>query len=292
MVRLQEFSHRWLRRPYRLHVAIDDGAGTQTAVLLHGLASSGRVWQQLATSLVAKDFRVVAYDLLGFGSSEKPAWPNYSVEDHARNVLHSLKRSGVQFPVTIVGHSMGCLVAVHLASTHPELVKQVILYEPPLFADIPEFSSHARRRKLYFTIFERIAKNPTMMLTYARLLGRAATKIAGFALSEETWVPFERSLRNTIMGQAAYHELHALEVPADIVYGRFDIVVTQTEVKRMFADNKHITFHNVTDIHGISKKSSLYLSRLITGKNTGSKRRRVAYARQNRDNESTRKGGA
>ena len=160
---------------------------------------------------------------------------------------------------------MGCLVAVHLASVYPERFDHVVLYEPPLFADIPEFSSHARRRKLYFSIFERIVDSPNMVLIYARLLGRAATKVAGFAVDEATWLPFERSLRNTIMAQTAYQELHTLEVPTDIVYGRFDIVVTKTEVKEMFADNKNVSFYRVSDTHGISKKSATALTQLITG---------------------------
>jgi cis-3-alkyl-4-acyloxetan-2-one decarboxylase len=262
MFNLSDFSHRFLRRPYMLGVAIDKGEGG-TVALLHGLASNGLIWQRLAGQLAAKNYRVIAYDLLGFGASPKPTWSQYRVEDHARNVMYSLRRNGAQFPVTLVGHSMGCLVAVHIASTYPDRVKRVILYEPPLFADIPEFNSHARRRKIYFSIFERIADSPNMMLTYARVLGRAANRVAGFALSEETWLPFERSLRNTIMSQTAYQELHTLNVPTDIVYGRFDVVVTQAEVKNMFADNSNITFHRVSDTHGISKKSSAYLAGLI-----------------------------
>jgi pimeloyl-ACP methyl ester carboxylesterase len=281
MMRLQDLVHRWLRRPYRLHAAIDSGKGQHTIVLLHGLASNGLIWKDLAASLVARrQLRVLAYDLLGFGASAKPDWAQYTVEDHALSVMFSLKKSGARFPVTLVGHSMGCLVAVHLASKYPERIKRVILYEPPLFADIPEFSSHSRRRRLYFSVFERIADSPTMMLTYARLLGRAATKVAGFALSKETWLPFERSLRNTIIGQTAYQELHDITVPTDIVYGRFDIVVTQAEVKSMFASNKHIHFHRVADTHGVSKKSSRYLAALITGQKPRSRKSRVAYGRR------------
>lgn len=291
MFSMHDFSHRWLRRPYSLHAAIDTEQADRTIVLLHGLASNGLVWKDLAANLVAKHHRVVAYDLLGFGESAKPGWSEYKVEDHARSVMYSLKKSGATFPVTIVGHSMGCLVATHLASKYPELINHVILYEPPLFADIPEFSSHIRRRKVYFSIFERIVDSPTMVLTYARLLGRAATKVAGFALSQETWLPFERSLRNTIMSQTAYQELHSLKVPTDIVYGRFDIVVTQTEVKTMFADNKNIHFHRVTDTHGISKKSSQYLAALVTGQKIRTRKRRVAYGTTKRDNRAIRKAG-
>ncbi|MEO6513464.1 MAG: alpha/beta hydrolase [Candidatus Saccharimonadales bacterium] len=289
MVRLREFSQRYFRRPFNLNVALDQGQGGKTVLLLHGLASNGLIWADLARRLSTKNYRVLAYDLLGFGGSAKPHWSKYSVEDHARSVVYSLKKSGATFPITLVGHSMGCLVAIHIASKHPNLVERVILYEPPLFADIPEFSSHVRRRKVYFSVFERIVESPTMILTYVRLLGRAATKIAGFALSKETWLPFERSLRNTIMNQTAYQELHRLQVRTDIVYGRFDIVVTQTEIKSMFADNKNIHFYRVTDTHGVSKKSSEYLAQLVMGKKAPARKARVAYVTRKRDNKRTRK---
>lgn len=276
MFGLQDFSHRFLRRPYRLNAPIDTTKGTKTAVLLHGIASSGLVWSDVAQSLSAAHYRVLAYDLLGFGASAKPDWLRYTVEDHARSVVYSLKKSNTTTPITLVGHSMGCLVAIHIASRYPHLVKRVVLYEPPLFADIPTFSSHLRRRKLYFSVFERIVDSPTMVLAYARLLGRAATKVAGFALTEETWLPFERSLRNTIMAQTAYEELHTVRVKTDIIYGRFDIVVTQAQVKNMFADNHHITFHTVADMHGISKKSATYIVALLQG--TPTHKRRTARA--------------
>lgn len=274
MVSLRDYLHRYLRRPYRLHKAIDTIRGRKTAVLLHGIASNGLVWDDLTQYLVKQQYRAVAYDLLGFGLSAKPDWPSYSVEDHARNVVYSIKKEHLTTPVTLIGHSMGCLVAVHIASRYPSLVKRVVLYEPPLFADSPSFSSHLRRRKLYFSLFERIVDSPTMVLAYARLLGRVATKVAGFALTEETWLPFERSLRNTIMAQTAYDELHGLQVRTDIIYGRFDIVVTQAQVKNMFEDNTHISFHTVTDMHGISKKSAAYIAELLHG-TLKSKRRTV-----------------
>ncbi len=281
--------HRWLRRPYKLAVAIDEGKGP-TVILLHGIASRGSAWQRLATILADSGRRVVAYDLLGFGESPKPEWPRYDVEMHARMVASAIQRGQLASPVILVGHSMGCLIAAHIAFRYPSLVERVILYEPPVLADAPEFGSHQRRRKIYLSIFERIADSPSAVLTYARLFNRAIAKIAQIALTAEQWVPFEKSLRNTVISQNVYAELKTISVPTDIVYGRLDLVVNQAEIKQMFAGNNNIHFGAITDTHGISKRASAYLANLISSKTSPHNRpkkkisHRVASRKQKHDN--------
>jgi pimeloyl-ACP methyl ester carboxylesterase len=281
--------HRWLKRPYCLETAIDNQVDGPAVILLHGLASSGNVWKDVAYFQGMEKYRTIAYDLLGFGNSPKPEWSSYDVEQHVRSLRASLRRTGVKLPVIIIGHSMGSLVALHFASRYPDMVKRLVLYEPPLFNDTPDFRLHVRRRRLYFSFFERIADSPNMVLTYARIMGRVASKVAGLTISEALWTPFERSLRNTIMNQVSYQELHDIQVSTDIVYGRFDFMVTQTEIRKMFAHNKHIKFHVVADFHGISKRSSRYLANLILGKSKTKKaKRRLAPIERARDNKKSK----
>ncbi|HKR82151.1 MAG TPA: alpha/beta hydrolase [Candidatus Saccharimonadales bacterium] len=267
MKEFERIWHRWLRRPYRLHITEDMGQG-DPVVLLHGIASSGAAWRPLSVLLVAQKRRVIAPDLLGFGDSPKPQDVDYSVETHARAVLAALRRQRVRGPITLVAHSMGCLVAVHIAARYPRRIKHVILYEPPLLVDMPEFRTHARRRKQYFAFFEYLMKHPELALAQDRALLRMLRKISGFALDEEMWTAFERSLRNTIMGQQAYKDLHAISIPTDIVYGRFDIAVTRADVRNMFRHNKNITLHMTNQQHDITIQASRYLARLLETRKT------------------------
>src|SRR5262249_3117073 len=140
--------HRWLRRPYRLAYT-EAGRGKQTAVLLHGLAASKEIWQDLISDLPPKRWRVLAPDLLGFGTSPKPQWNDYAVGEHARTVLALLKRRNIKGPIVLVGHSMGCLVAAHIATIEPKLVSRLVLHEPPLLGEHPEFPDHAKRSARY-----------------------------------------------------------------------------------------------------------------------------------------------
>ncbi|CAI5519615.1 unnamed protein product [Closterium sp. Naga37s-1] len=108
-----------------------------TVLLLHGFGAASSFWTDTAVPFLPRSFlegrRVVAVDLLGWGKSPKPRDCDYSIEEHVswieRTVLAPLSISTFH----IVGHSMGCLIAVvlpappsfppfSLAPTPPNLV--------------------------------------------------------------------------------------------------------------------------------------------------------------------------
>lgn len=260
---IDTFWHRILRRPYKLAYA-EMGKG-KAVVLLHGLAASKEIWGPLAEELAASNWQIIAPDLMGFGDSPKPQWSKYTVQDHARMVSATLKRLGVKAPVTIIGHSMGCLVAAHLAAKQPKLVKRLVLYEPPILGDTPEVPGYAKRSARYKVLFEYVASHPQLAHVENTFLWRVARKFSGLHLSPEEWLPFEQSLRNTIINQNAYDQLSQIKVPTDIIYGRLDFVVIRQGVKELFQQNNRIKLHLVTDMHGISVRSAHYLASLLHG---------------------------
>src|SRR5215218_10961108 len=99
------------------------GAGSPV-VLVHGLGGAASNWVELAPEL-ARDHRVIAVDLPGHGgSSPLPALPN--LEPFADRVGLVL-RSEAADPAVVVGHSLGCVVALRLAMRSPELVRGLVL---------------------------------------------------------------------------------------------------------------------------------------------------------------------
>lgn len=257
-----KFWHKTLRRPYRLNVDFDEGEGSPL-VLLHGIAQSGKKWKPMIDKIDHKKWRVIAPDLFGFGKSPKPEWNNYGVTEHARMVMSEIKRRGIKSPITIVGHSMGCLVAVDIAAKQPQLVDRLVLYQPPLFADDPVYKKHARRRGRYFALYKFIADRPQMAFLKNQFLWKMARRISGLHLSEEEWVPFERSLRHTILAQKAYDELSRTPIPTDIIHGRLDIIVTRAQLKKMFASNKNITLHLINGVHDVSPRAASFIISLL-----------------------------
>lgn len=100
-------------------------------VLVHGSASDYRTWQ-LQRDAFAKDFRVITY-------SRRYHWPNeqipdgvdYSMIEHVDDleaVLTSLDAS----PAHLVGHSYGAFLCLLLAIRAPNLVRSLVLTEPPV----------------------------------------------------------------------------------------------------------------------------------------------------------------
>lgn len=122
-----------------LHTEDLNRAGQPALVFLHGIAGSTASWGAPFRAL-SDTRRVVLVDALGFGRSPKPVEGAYSVEDHVRALLETLDTLGVA-RTTLVGHSMGCILALAFAVRFPARVSSLVLLAAPLYRD----SAEARR---------------------------------------------------------------------------------------------------------------------------------------------------
>lgn len=100
------------------------GAGSKTLILIHGNNSSAYSWKDVFGEL-AKDFRVVALDLKGFGFTAKPEG-DYRVEAQAALVINLLDQLKIE-RATLCGSSMGGAVALAAAINYPQRVESLIL---------------------------------------------------------------------------------------------------------------------------------------------------------------------
>ena len=259
--------HEWLRRPYKLNRGIDVGSGS-TVVFLHGIGRSTEVWehvQELAEQSTP-GFRMVGFDLLGFGLSPKPDRLDYNVDDHARAVIAALSRLPRRSrPMVLVGHSMGCLVAVRIARLRPDLVRHLILYEMPLYKGLPDKRRYQARLRFYFNLYKKIITyQPIFQGAGKNRARKLAEKITGVKLDDTTWVPFVRSLEHTIMEQTANEDIKHIAVPMDVIYGALDQVVIRGKIREVFGeDTSHITSHTIRETHSISRRASRFLLQRI-----------------------------
>jgi 3-oxoadipate enol-lactonase len=99
------------------------GAG-DPVVLIHGLGSSARDWEQQVPAL-AERYRVLTYDVRGHGRSTKPRGP-YSVAQFAKD-LALLLEALQHRPAHVVGISMGGMIAFQLAVERPDLVRSLVI---------------------------------------------------------------------------------------------------------------------------------------------------------------------
>lgn len=77
------------------------------------------------TELMARRFRVIEFDLRGYGLSDRPV-QKYSMDVWADDVAGLLKDAGIT-RTHVYGTSMGGMVAVRFAATYPELVDRLIV---------------------------------------------------------------------------------------------------------------------------------------------------------------------
>jgi pimeloyl-ACP methyl ester carboxylesterase len=96
-------------------------------VLVHGYGMSSRYMVPLARAL-ARDFRVYAPDLPGFGRSDRPK----RVLDvpQLADALAAWMTALELGPAVLIGNSLGCQIAVELALRHSERVACLVLQGP------------------------------------------------------------------------------------------------------------------------------------------------------------------
>ena len=103
--------------------AIRDGA---SVLCLHGLTRNCRDFEDLAPHLATR-FQVVAPDLRGRGRSTRdPNMHNYNVQTYLADMLALLDSLGAT-RVAVIGTSLGGILAMMLAATHPERVAGIVL---------------------------------------------------------------------------------------------------------------------------------------------------------------------
>jgi pimeloyl-ACP methyl ester carboxylesterase len=114
---------RWVTIDGRRVNVIELGSGLPV-VFIHGLSGSWQNWlEQLP--VFARDHRVVAFDLPGFGASDMPR-ERITIRGYGRFVDALLDELGVS-SAAVVGNSMGGFIGIELAIRFPERIERLVL---------------------------------------------------------------------------------------------------------------------------------------------------------------------
>ena len=103
------------------------GDGRPPVLLLHGLASTGHIWDMVAPRLAAGGLRVAAPDQRGHGRSAQVD-AGYDFASVAGDAAALLAALDWRRPL-IVGHSWGADVALELAAAQPELASGLVFVD-------------------------------------------------------------------------------------------------------------------------------------------------------------------
>ncbi len=101
--------------------------GKPALVLVHGGLDHARNWDAVARAL-HEDFHVYAIDLRGHGNSGWAPGAMYSIAEHILDLSALLDIIG-EFPVYLIGHSLGGMIVTHYSGIYPERVKKLVSIE-------------------------------------------------------------------------------------------------------------------------------------------------------------------
>lgn len=104
-------------------------ANGQTVLLMHGKNFCAATWESSIKALSEAGYRVVAADQIGFCTSSKPDYYQYSFQQLANNTHALLASLGID-KVTVLGHSTGGMLATRYALLYPDQVQRLAMVNP------------------------------------------------------------------------------------------------------------------------------------------------------------------
>jgi pimeloyl-ACP methyl ester carboxylesterase len=107
---------------------LEAGSGDQHVVLVHGSGPGVTAYAnwRLVMPELAKQFHVVAPDMVGFGYTDRPAGQEYGLQVWADQTLGVMDALGLD-KAHLVGNSFGGSIALRVAATNPDRVDKLVL---------------------------------------------------------------------------------------------------------------------------------------------------------------------
>ena len=106
------------------------GGSKPPLVLVHGITDDGMCWSPVA-EVLSGEYDVIMVDLRGHGKSDAPE-EGYDLVTMATELSELITGLGLESPV-VMGHSLGAVTALTLASLTPDLPLAIVLEDPPTF---------------------------------------------------------------------------------------------------------------------------------------------------------------
>lgn len=214
-----------------LHVAVDRGHGP-AVVLIHGIASSSVTFDNLVPLLVSRR-RVIAIDLLGFGLSPSPPDATYTPDEHVAALATTIKSLRISGPITVVGHSLGALIAARYVAEHPAKIGHLVLVAPPVYVPGDTVLDPFERLQMdaYGRLYDFMRSNQGFTEASAKALSRLLPIRNALEVSEHNWRAISLSLEKCIESQTTVTDIAQVTAPVDVIYGTRDVFVPPAGVR-------------------------------------------------------------
>ena len=256
--------HQLLRLAYPLHTETF-GNWSDTSqpviVLVHGIGVNHRIWQRVINSLA--DYPVLAVDLLGFGDSRKPRWPDYSLNDHARALRKTLNRHIPGRRIVLCGHSLGSLIAIEYARIAPHRVERLILCSPPIYTP-KDLRKQPLREAMVKLVGRSVLKALHSLPHMDKVVNQYRAIQKNFYVSPSSFSPYTKSARNSILLQTSLDDIIALPpLPIDIIYGTLDTVMVPAHFRTIQRRRSGVTQSTIVAGHEIRARYAKVIAQTI-----------------------------
>lgn len=199
-------------------------------LLLHGVTDSRRSWDTVLPHL-PPSIRAVALTQRGHGDSDKPG-ALYTIGQMAADAAAAIDALGLG-PAVVVGHSMGTWVAERLAIDSPERVGALLLEAGPgAPRENPELFGFCEEMSVFPGPIDDEVAREFQLSTIERPL---ADELLDLFVAESLKLPpsLWRVLFGSFLDIDLYEGLASVEVPALLVWGDHDALVTRAEQDRL-----------------------------------------------------------
>lgn len=101
----------------------------KVVLLMHGKNFNGAYWKTTIDELTGEGYRVIVPDQIGFGKSSKPIGYQFTFQQLAQNTKELLEHLSID-KISLLGHSMGGMLATRFTLMYPDKVEKLILENP------------------------------------------------------------------------------------------------------------------------------------------------------------------
>jgi haloalkane dehalogenase len=264
--------HRVPREQGRVYARDYKGAGP-AFVLMHGFPDNLHIYDDLIPYLIASGRRVVTFDFLGFGASDKLSGATYSFAQQVGDLEAVVEALGLDRLVP-VAHDASGPAGINFTLAHPERVESLCIlnsaYDDVLAEHWPEMIVLFATGSLN-ALSGAIAQSPEQfgwLLTWQKERFRNALPQSQQARFDTVMGPLiadnfiQQPSSGAAFVQLAAHfveelarnttrlpEVEALDIPVKVIWGEFDPYITPDVAKDRASHFKHASLHLLSGGH-------------------------------------------
>ena len=204
---------------------VDEGSG-DPVVLLHGWGGQAASMTPLIVALRDR-YRILAFDLPGFGGSSPPPIP-WGTPEYAAFVERAVASLGIT-RATYIGHSFGGRIGIWLAAHAPEAVQALVLVDAAGIR--PSTTFRGRLRQLAYKTARTVLRLPILGTKGPALRERLAMRFGSADHRATTGVIRASMVKTVSLDLAAC--LEAIKTPTLLLWGEKDAATPIADGRKM-----------------------------------------------------------